>query len=104
MRKFEVGDRVRVNCPGSEVHGEETSIRRLNVHAINDDYGYVGHEVDIVCGRGYPYCIFPPHKLIPIGDDSNRIHDEIAEGRGDWDLLPIRPTEPVSDSTKGKDR
>lgn len=73
---YKIGDLVRVNCPPSPAHNEETSILALNLEA-HTNYGgsrdFVGHMVDIAKRSGrYGFCVFEPHELIPINDDDER--------------------------------
>jgi hypothetical protein len=81
MAKFFVGQRVKVNCPDSDAHGEETVILALEVYVPADDEfpGYFGIEVEI---RMHPedvsepddyWCIFEPHELIPINDGYEKV-------------------------------
>ncbi len=66
----QVGDRVRVNCPKSEAHGQETVI--TNPSAVLHWNGQTarGNEVDIATNRPdvTPFCIFDDDELIPIYD------------------------------------
>lgn len=73
MARFYVGQRVRIRCPGSEVDGQDTTIRRLDVEAEEPlDGKYVGAEVDIV-GDGYPFCVFEYHELDPLTDPGREV-------------------------------
>jgi hypothetical protein len=93
--KFHVGQRVRVNCPDSLVHGEVTTITRLNVVARefsddcewpNYDITYIGHEVDIedhpeeIEASGQRLCVFEERELVPLDGDDNIVSN--------WSTVP----------------
>lgn len=74
-RKFSIGDRVRVNCPGSTSHGMETTVvselRRSNGCLEIDghiSHGIWVHTVDIEPSIPENLVAFEPHELIPIYD------------------------------------
>jgi hypothetical protein len=77
MTAFFVGQRVRVNCPQSARHGEETHIEELFVHGRSVLCGnYIGHQVALRHrGSGTPLK-FEPHELIPILPDGHRACDD----------------------------
>lgn len=78
--KFNVGDRVRVNHPGSLAHGRETVVTETGARewAICEGY-YVGYRVDIPMGRYRnkkcigTHCVFEAHELIPIYDGNEKV-------------------------------
>lgn len=83
---FKVGDLVRINHPTSTVHGEITTIRKLNVKGYSHfDSWYTGHEVDIYLAdaiHGPCYAVFEPHELIKIDDGERGSWDEIEKSTG----------------------
>lgn len=84
---MKVGDRVRVNCPGSEVHGREATIVDIQICRLRQVDGSVigpvrSYFVDVdgigtihpTCHRGIAY---ERHELIPITKPK----------AGSWDVI-----------------
>jgi len=81
MAKFYVGQRVRINSPGGDLHGMETTIIALDVVGWNrDGTTFIGAGVEAPAGidmsdadedfDGYSY---EYHELEPIVDDGRRV-------------------------------
>ena len=97
---FEIGDRVRVNCPGSTWHGCITSIASV----LRFEYVYTPahrnelrwiHFVDIRSDTiwGPVQAGYSPHELIPIGDQLERgSWDAIENTLRDAGMTPWNPT------------
>lgn len=67
MAKFAVGMRVRVNCPKSQVHGNEACVKRVGVPGFDEESGdFIGTEIYILCDAEYEFCVFEDHELEPI--------------------------------------
>ena len=92
MRKLEIGQKVRVKCPGSDCHGLTTTVisdlKWMLDHISIPGSGFYGHEIDYsLPGPNGPWAAFEPKYLEPIDDDPHaRLRDECAE-RGDWDQI-----------------
>lgn len=82
MTKFFVGQRVRIECEGSLMDGEETRIIALNVNAYDDDIGdYCGHEAVDSYPTGDPEdgAVFQEHELVPMLRNQEPCESEFKE-------------------------
>ena len=72
--KHKVGDRVRVDCPGSDVNGLECTVTAVGVTGCRRGIGFIGCEVDIpkLNGTRFPYCVFKDEWLIPLYDGNEK--------------------------------
>lgn len=70
MARFYVGQKVRIVCPSSNIHMEETTVTSVNARGIENDVWFDGIEVDIPCGKSkyHSLCVFEPHELEPLTD------------------------------------
>lgn len=69
VSKFFVGQRVRVDCPISDAHGQETTVRALDVRGRWDGQNYRGVQVNIEKKKHrsvFPYFVFEYHEIKPI--------------------------------------
>lgn len=70
MANHFVGQKVRVNCPGSLMDGDETTVLALSQVSFDDGI-YVGIQVECTIPTevddGLP-AVFSPNELIPITD------------------------------------
>ena len=72
MATFRVGQRVRIDCPGSDVNGRETTITRIGIVMTWYEGTHLVHEVDIPHER-YGRYAFRPRFLVPIQPERNRV-------------------------------
>lgn len=91
-RTFKVGDKVRVNCPGSPHHGVETVVisrlrRRAKLFGLDGVERVVPHyNVALVSFAGFNHVGFEPHELIPLYDGN----EKVAWSACEWQPLKVR--------------
>lgn len=90
MSRFSVGDKVRVNCPGSAWHGDETTVTsalRLSSECLEVSgkisRGIWVHSVAIEPDTRFNCVVFEPHELIPLYDGRELVS---------WESCAWRPT------------
>ena len=82
-----IGDRVRVNCPGTSGHGQECTVMsslQLFCPGLMGE-SFMGHRVDLPHSQ-LKWCAYEAHELIPIYDG----HEPCS-----WEDSVWRPTELV---------
>ena len=86
MAKHKVGDKVRVRCPDSHHHNEETTvISPLRIaREWNSEKETAHYLVDIPMDEDMIPIGFEPHELIPIQDDDDKASWEEIEELTDW--------------------
>lgn len=67
VKSLFVGQRVRINCPPSSVHGEDTVITALDCEGYDAGNTYLGAEVDLFNKELWDgRLVFEYHEIEPI--------------------------------------